>query len=62
MNWSNDERLLDIGCGSGDVTRFILINQYINIFEFLSDPGLPGMIYVSGSLKLTESPTFVKLY
>ena len=25
MNWSKDERVLDIGCGSGDVTRFILI-------------------------------------
>ena len=25
MNWSNDERLLDIGCGSGDVTRFMFI-------------------------------------
>ena len=25
MHWSNGERILDIGCGSGDVTRFILI-------------------------------------
>ena len=25
MHWSNDERVMDIGCGSGDVTRLILM-------------------------------------